>query len=56
MSYDDPNRESVGLDPIWTGADETEPPPEPKAEAEAEVEPKPKAGKKSSVKDDAEDD
>jgi len=26
--YDDPNRESVGLAPIWTGADEGEPPPE----------------------------
>jgi hypothetical protein len=21
MSFDDPNRESVGLEPIWTGAD-----------------------------------
>ena len=27
MSFDDPNRESVGVAPIWTGAGE-EPPPE----------------------------
>jgi hypothetical protein len=27
MSFDDPNREAVGLAPIWTGAD-TDPPPE----------------------------
>lgn len=26
--YDDPNREAVGLAPIWTGAGEVEPPPE----------------------------
>lgn len=25
--FDDPNRESVGLPPIWTGAGETESPP-----------------------------
>ena len=28
MSYDDPNREAVGVSPIWTGADGGEPPPE----------------------------
>ena len=28
MSYDDPNRESVGVAPIWTGAD-TEPEVDP---------------------------
>jgi hypothetical protein len=27
MSFEDPNREAVGLAPIWTGAD-TDPPPE----------------------------
>ena len=27
-TFDDPNREAVGLDPIWTGADGGEPPPE----------------------------
>ena len=31
MTFDDPNREAVGLSPIWTGADET--PPEPEGEA-----------------------
>ncbi len=33
-TFDDPNRESVGLPPIWTGAgDVTEPPVEPDPEA-----------------------
>ena len=43
--YDDPNREAVGLAPIWTGADAPEPPPEgaqagfdPGAHTVAEVE------------------
>lgn len=44
--YDDPNREAVGLEPIWTGAGETEEPPpeveppveEPEAEPDTEPE------------------
>ena len=40
--YDDPNREAVGLAPIWTGAEGTEPP----------VEPEQKTTKKSSAKKD----
>lgn len=27
-TFDDPNREAVGLDPIWTDAGDPEPPPE----------------------------
>jgi len=50
VSMDDPNREAVGLAPIWTGAGD--PPPEGKAKAapkakdpepEAKAEPKSKA-------------
>jgi hypothetical protein len=28
-TYSDPNREALGLAPIWTGAETTEPPVEP---------------------------
>ena len=31
-TFDDPNRESLGLAPIWTGAGEEPPPPEPEVE------------------------
>ena len=37
--YDDPNRETVGLAPIWTGAEETAPPPDPEPEPEPEAKP-----------------
>jgi hypothetical protein len=36
-TFDDPNRESLGLAPIWTGAGE-EPAPEPEEDAPAEEE------------------
>jgi len=32
-TFDDPNRESVGLPPIWTGADEEVGEPKPAAES-----------------------
>lgn len=32
--FDDPNRQALGLDPIWTGAgDEPDPPPEVEGES-----------------------
>ena len=34
--FDDPNRESVGLAPIWTGAD-TEPEVDPEADPETQT-------------------
>lgn len=40
-TFDDPNRESLGLAPIWTGAGDTpeEPPPEEPPVEEPEPEP-----------------
>lgn len=46
-TYDDPNREAVGLDPIWTGAEDEAPPPEPDPAPE-----KAKTSKKAETKDD----
>ena len=50
--FDDPNRESVGLPPIWEGSDpEVEPDPEPTSapkkpakDPEPETEPEPEPG------------
>jgi len=40
-TYDDPNREAVGLEPIWTGADTDPTDPIPPGEVEPEPEPEP---------------
>ena len=41
-TFDDPNREAVGQEPIWTGAGDEEPPPDPPAKDAPAKEPKPK--------------
>jgi hypothetical protein len=38
-TFSDPNRESVGLPPIWTGAGETEPETPPEGGGGEQVEP-----------------
>jgi hypothetical protein len=54
---DDPNREAVGLAPIWTGADtepEVDPEPDPEPEVEQTETKRPRRGGKSH-EDDTED-
>jgi hypothetical protein len=55
--YDDPNRESVGLAPIWTGAGEDPPPPEGDTSARSgkHKEPAKTAAKSAAREDDAEE-
>ena len=44
--YDDPNREAVGLEPIWTGAGDPPDPPEGDALELDDDKPKAKSTKK----------
>jgi hypothetical protein len=39
-TFDDPNREALGLEPIWTGAGDDTPPADPPPDGEPEPEPK----------------
>jgi len=48
--YDDPNRESIGLEPIWSGAGDAEPPPI------NEIDPPPESRKAKAAKDEPEPD
>jgi len=47
-TYDDPNRQAVGLEPIWTGAGEEVAPQKTKA---ADDDDKPKPSSKAKAKD-----